>query len=303
MRKLLQMKLIKHILSFLLLLILQLSFLNCNACVFENKEAVVNNIEFSETGKPNPDFSESDFKENHIFEQSFLDIVTCSSISFCDGYAELVEGWNIARRAGLEDAIRLNPTDLEKISNYKSLTGRSADDIIQEIESCAITAKGSTRSWIDIVSTGGGTKVGQIGDYAVHESAEVFYRGISASDYEHLINTGQLRATSETFTSPSLEYIQAVGYGGDGHVLKFYVDKGTLNALENIGVRNDGSARILGYFSDMPSVTTVSKWTESRALFKTEGAKHGIEQINIGLGKGSAIEIFNSNLKAFEVVQ
>ena len=215
----------------------------------------------------------------------------------------LVDGWDIARRAGLEDAIRLNPTDLEKISNYKSLSGKSADYIVQEIESSAITAKGSTRSWIDIVSTGGGNKVGQIGDYAVYENVEVFYRGVSASDYQHLLNTGQLRATSETFTSPSLEYIKAIGYGGDGHVLKFYVDKGTLKALEGIGVRNDGATKLMGYYPDMPHVTTVTKWTENNAMFKTEGSALGMEQVNIGLGKGTALEIFNSNLKAFEVVQ
>ena len=236
-----------------------------------------------------------DLKENPKFAKEFFEGVKTNP--------RLVDGWVIARRAGIEDVIRLNTVDLEKIVSYKSLTGRSADNIIREIESCAITVKGSTRSWIDIVSSGGGNKIGQIGDYAVHERAEVFYRGISASDYEYLMNTGLLRATSETFTSPSLEYIQAVGYGGDGYILKFYVDKGTLKALENIGVRNDGSAKILGHFSDMPSVISVNKWTESHALFKTEGAKHGIEQINIGLGKGSALEIFNSNLKAFEVVQ
>ena len=218
-----------------------------------------------------------------------------------------VKAWNIARRAGLEDAIRTNTNDLSKISNYQTSTGKSSDDIVSEIESSAVAASGSTRSWIDLVPNGGGSKIGQHGDYAIHQNAEIFYRGISEADYQHLLNTGELKFTSETFTSPSLEYILAIGYGGNGRIVKFYTNSGTLNNLESIGVRNDGSARMLGYFPSMPHVTSVNNWTQNNAMFKTEGSNlpppiGPSGQINIGLGKGPAIELFNQNIKAFEVV-
>ncbi len=38
-------------------------------------------------------------------------------------------------------------------------------------------------------------------------------------------------------------------------------------------------------------------WTEDYAFFNAEG-----DQINIGLGKGKALEIFNSNISIFEKV-
>lgn len=224
------------------------------------------------------------------------------------GKPRLVKAWGIARRAGLEPEIRLNVSDLDRISTYQAATSKSSDAIVAEIESSAITAAGSTRSWLDNIPSGGGLQTGARGDYVVRESAEIFYRGLSESDYQHLLNTGQLRPTSETFTSPSLEYIQAIGYGGDGRIVKFYANHGTLDALESVGVRNDATDRIMGYFPDMPHVTTVSGWTQSRAMFKTEGRSLAPPvgpdgQINIGLGRGTAIDIFNQNLKAFEVVQ
>ena len=45
------------------------------------------------------------------------------------------------------------------------------------------------------------------------------------------------------------------------------------------------------------------RWTENHALFKTEGNEYGMAQINIGLGKGTALEVFNQNIIAFEVIQ
>lgn len=49
-------------------------------------------------------------------------------------------------------------------------------------------------------------------------------------------------------------------------------------------------------YPDMPYVSGV-KWTEDSAFFKAEGL-----HINIGLGRGSALEIFNSNIRAFREV-
>lgn len=243
---------------------------------------------------------------NSSFKNSFLSDFASSTpetIKLIGEKPELFDAWLITNKAGLEQSIRSNLNDLEKILGYKKSSGRSSDNIIQEIESSAILSKGSTRSWIDIVPNGGGTSIGKIGDYVVHNDVEVFYRGISAHDYKYLLDNGKLRFTSETFTSPTLEYIEAIGYGGDGHVIKFYLDRGTLKELEKIGVRNDGKDKLMSFYPDMPPVTTVTKWTEKHAMFKTEGTRLGLEQINIGLGKGPAIDIFNANIKAFEVVK
>jgi hypothetical protein len=50
------MKQLKHILSFFLLLILQLSYANSFVNVYSNEELCVGNIDLSETGKLNSDF-------------------------------------------------------------------------------------------------------------------------------------------------------------------------------------------------------------------------------------------------------
>jgi len=89
------MKIPIYILFFLQLLILQFCLASSNASVFDIKEIVVSKIEFSETSKPYSDFSKPESKENHIFEPSFHDNVSCPSISFCAGYAELVESWKV----------------------------------------------------------------------------------------------------------------------------------------------------------------------------------------------------------------
>jgi hypothetical protein len=89
------MKQLKYILSFFLLLILQLSFANSFASVYLNKDKVVSRIEFSETTNSNPEFPKADFKENYIFEPFFYDNVTCPSISCCGAYTELVNSWKI----------------------------------------------------------------------------------------------------------------------------------------------------------------------------------------------------------------
>jgi hypothetical protein len=240
----------------------------------------------------------------NLDEASDADLVA----KFFDNPEDLASAWDIAYRAGLGPGIRFNLADLDKILSYQITSGKLSDDIVQEIESSAITAGGSVRSWLDIVPIAGGVKIGARGDYAIRENAEVFYRGLSEGDFQFLLNTGKLRYTSETFTSPSLEYIKAIGYGENGKIIKFYTNNGTLEALEKIGVRNDDSERMMSFFSDMPHVTSVNGWTKNNAMFKTEGSTlpppiGPTGQINIGLGKGTAIDIFNQNIKAFEVVK
>ena len=48
-----------------------------------------------------------------------------------------------------------------------------------------------------------------------------------------------------------------------------------------------------GTYPDMPNVG--KGWKDNNAFFKSEG-----DQINIGLGKGKALEVFNGGIYKFE---
>ena len=76
---------------------------------------------------------------------------------------------------------------------------------------------------------------------------------------------------------------------------------GTIEKLVKIGIRNDKTRKMMTNFSQMPPMNSVENWTQTRALFKTEGTKQGLQQINIGLGK--ALETFNENIVKFEIVK
>ncbi len=92
-------KYIKRILFFLSILLLQFSF-GDNLVGSSSTESFNISIEFSE--QFNPVFLEHGFRENHIFEHSFYEVVSCRSIYFCGGYADLVESWKILNETGIE---------------------------------------------------------------------------------------------------------------------------------------------------------------------------------------------------------
>lgn len=147
----------------------------------------------------------------------------------------------------------------------------------------------------------------KIGDYEVYENGEVFYRGMKKADYDLLLKNKKLVGTSETFTSPTIEYVKAGGYGSgaDEVIVKFQMKPGTLKKLESIGVRNDATQKMLNYHPEMPPITTAKDWTLNNALFKTEGKRY-VEagmlndvQVNIGLGKGEALNRFNEGIIDF----
>jgi hypothetical protein len=147
-----------------------------------------------------------------------------------------------------------------------------------------------------------GKFIKKIGDYEVYENGEVFYRGMSSEAFNTLKQTGKLVPSSETFTSPTLNYVKAVGYGDKGVVVKFQMKHGTLDELQTIGVRNDGSDKLMQYYPNMQK--SKAGWVnDNKALFKTEGTKRNMMQINIGLGKGKAVDIFNNNIIHFEIIQ
>lgn len=114
-----------------------------------------------------------------------------------------------------------------------------------------------------------------------------FYRSMSAEDYAYLKSTGKMPNGSETFISPDAAY--ARGY--DGFTVKFTVRNRTVNWLTKISVR-DSSTLVGSKYPFMPSV--FKGWMKTNAYFKAEGTL-----INIGLGHGYALELFNKGILSF----
>jgi len=115
--------------------------------------------------------------------------------------------------------------------------------------------------------------------------AETFYRTMSKADAEIFLKTGKMPPGSETFVSPTKSFSQ----GYDGELFEIKVKPGTLSQLEEIGVRNAAREHPLG---NLPLVQ--KGWKAINAFFKVEG-----DQMNIGLGNGSALDIFNSSIQHF----
>ncbi len=133
----------------------------------------------------------------------------------------------------------------------------------------------------------GANKLGAALTNGVSDTGDSFFRTMSQADYDALVRTGKIPATSETFISPT----QAFSESYDGVLVRFNVNEGTMEVLKGIGVR-DTSRLTAQQLGDLP---TVSKgWTATNAFFKAEG-----NQINIGLGKGTALDAFNGNIINF----
>ena len=118
------------------------------------------------------------------------------------------------------------------------------------------------------------------------QSTETFFRTMSETHYEQLLATGRVPATAETFISPSLEYASQYS----GITVQLEVEAGTTDALLTIGVRNAGLTDEI--YANLPLVQR--GWTATSAFFKLEG-----DVVNIGLGRGTALDIFNSSLVNF----
>ncbi|MHC1748012.1 MAG: RHS repeat-associated core domain-containing protein [Cellulosilyticaceae bacterium] len=135
------------------------------------------------------------------------------------------------------------------------------------------------------------------GDTKREGKAETYYRAMSQEHYDVLVETEKLSATTETCISPTKAYSEQY----EGVLVEFKVKVGTTQALEEIGVRN-GSSISAEIYPNMPKVS--KGWNQNKAFFKGEGISGnmsiGEPQINIGLGKGKALDIFNDNIINFE---
>ncbi len=131
--------------------------------------------------------------------------------------------------------------------------------------------------------------------WVAHNTCEnsTFYRTMSQEHYDSLVENGKLSATGETFITPSKEYAMSGKY--DGVTVQFAMKPGALEELEQIGVR-DNSSIVRSAYPNMPQVS--SGWTDENAVyFKGEG-----DFINIGLGKGGGLSLFNQLIQSFNLV-
>ena len=145
-----------------------------------------------------------------------------------------------------------------------------------------------------------GASVGKIGDYEVYEKGEVFYRTMSREDYEVLIKTNRMPGTGETTTSPTMLFSESY----EGVLVQFKVKRGTIDELRSIGV-SDGHPLINLHFGKMPNNQDIGGgWNMSKARFKVETLLSSKKkQINISLGKGEALDRFNSNIIEFKKIK
>jgi RHS repeat-associated protein len=122
-------------------------------------------------------------------------------------------------------------------------------------------------------------------------TCETYYRTMSREHFDELKRTGKLPPTRETFISPTRGFSEDY----DGVLVEFKMKQGTTDALKDIGVRD--TSKITA--SEVGELPTVSKgWTANNAYFKGEG-----DQINIGLGKGKALDLFNDNIESFSPIR
>jgi len=133
--------------------------------------------------------------------------------------------------------------------------------------------------------------VGLAGPKPVPQTPEKYYRAMSQADFAVFEKTRRLPATSETFISPTRAFSESY----EGVLVEFQLRPGTAGALRAVGVR-DSSKIVREVYEDLPEVT--SGWNQSNAFFKGEGG-----QVNIGLGRGDALEIFNDNIQGYSVVR
>jgi RHS repeat-associated protein len=125
---------------------------------------------------------------------------------------------------------------------------------------------------------------------SIEEGTETFYRTMKPRHYKRLRATGKIPPTSETFTTPDPAYARRY----TGVTVKFEVKAGTTEALRAIGVRHPGLS--LPAYASLPLAES-GRWTLSRALFKLER-----NVVNIGLGRGAALDLFNRNIVKFSEV-
>jgi RHS repeat-associated protein len=124
---------------------------------------------------------------------------------------------------------------------------------------------------------------------------ETFYRAMSEADFAIFQKTGAIPATGETFISPTAAYSSKY----TGVLVEINTKQGTYDELMKMGVRNVAEKHP---YPELPLVENTKGWTQDNAFFKYETPKGGTGQVNIGLGKGKALETFNKNIVSYKVL-
>ncbi|WP_261788241.1 hemagglutinin repeat-containing protein [Fusobacterium nucleatum] len=118
---------------------------------------------------------------------------------------------------------------------------------------------------------------------------ETYYRSMNYNDYKKLIETGRLPSTKETFISPRQIYSEKYS----GVLVEFKLEPGTTDKLAKIAVR-DKSKKLIERYPNMSLV--YNGWNYNNVYFKWEKKM----QMNIGLGKGAGINLFNESIRSYE---
>ncbi|WDZ49525.1 RHS repeat protein [Acinetobacter vivianii] len=130
--------------------------------------------------------------------------------------------------------------------------------------------------------------------YQRNQNYEMVYRTMSAPDAQFLQTNRKLKASHETFISPSLAYVSQY----QGTTMEIKLRPGTLAGLYTMGVADQSSTK---YLPGLRSSSTVPDWTKTNALFKLEGVgnpyfynKTGAINIGLGSQNGVAMTYINS---------
>ena len=126
---------------------------------------------------------------------------------------------------------------------------------------------------------------------------DVFYRTISETHYNRLMETGDIPPKKETSITQNFSYSSGYQEKHGGMTVEIKTKPGTLRVLEQIGVKNNSASIIDDLYPNMKQ--TFPGWEKmGRVQFKEEKS-----QITINLGKGSGLEIFNQRIKQINVKQ
>ncbi len=202
---------------------------------------------------------------------------------------ELTSGLKQGLRPWAKNTVR----ELEVATVETAATGRIvAQDALRAAEAEAAGSVSEIRSGARFIAGSDGVIVDTqaVAADTAGGGAETFFRTMNEENLAELQATGRVPATSETFISPSAEFSSAY----EGQMVQFSVRTGTTSSLTSMGVR-DGSAAASSAFPNMPLVSR--GWTSASAFFKGEG---GV--VNIGLGRGPALNTFNDSIVGWQVI-
>lgn len=110
-------------------------------------------------------------------------------------------------------------------------------------------------------------------------------------EYDQFIKTGKLPATkSEKMVSPTQHFSEAY----EGVLVKFQMRPGSTGSLYDsaVSVANNATKK------QFPSLKLGGKWMDDGTILKIEKG-----QLNIGLGRGHGLDVFNENIVGYETLK